>query len=313
MKLSERMKLYEYLETSRVVLPRLPVCVRVDGRAFHTLTQKLRKPFDVPFHRAMVETGRFLASETNSLIAYIQSDEITLVLYEDKPDSQILFNGKIFKLTSAIASMATAKFNQLAVEVPGLAGVPIFRYTLPEEWGDEKTNAWIASVSSKPPAPGQITVHNEATKVDWCVTPRLAFFDCRVWNVPNLEEAANVILWRELDATRNSIQSAARSVYSHKQCLGKNSDELREMLFQKGINWNDYPDSFKRGTFVFPRVVEKPMTEKHKRWHNYTKLTYKRTEWQAVTLPPLLKIENRVDVLFLGAEPKEFFEDLETT
>jgi len=245
------MKFYESRETSRRVLPRVPVCIRVDGRAFHTLTRKLHRPFDAGFHRAMVETSRFLASETNSKLAYTQSDEITLIIYEDKPDSQIFFDGKIYKLTSIVASMATARFNK--------------------EWVFQRTN--------------------------------LGQFDCRVWVVPNLEEAANVILWRELDATRNSIQSAARSVYSHKQCLNKNTGELQEMLFQKGINWNDYLDSFKRGTFVFPRTVTKPMTEENKRRCDYRKLTYDRTEWQPTTLPPLLKVVNRVDVLFFGAEP----------
>lgn len=251
MNLAERMKLYESMETGRKVLPRLPVCIRVDGRAFHNATKVLEKPFDADFHSAMVETAQFLAAETNAKLAYVQSDEITLIIYEDKSDSQIFFDGKIFRLTSVIASMATAKFNELE-----LMGFPT------------------------------------------------AQFDCRVWTVPNLEEAANVILWRELDATRNSIQSAARSVYSHKQCLNKNTGELQEMLFQQGINWNDYPDSFKRGTFVFPRIVRKPMSEKHKQWCDYRKFEYERTEWQAAILPPLLKVTNRVEVLFSGAEPQ---------
>lgn len=251
MNLAERMKLYESMETGRKVLPRLPVCIRVDGRAFHTPTRNLKKPFDADFHRVMVETAKFLASETNAKLAYAQSDEITLILYEDKRDSQIFFDGKIFKLTSIVASMATAKFNELL---------------------------WFPK---------------------WYP---LAQFDCRVWIVPSLEEAANVILWRELDATRNSIQSAARSAYSHKQCLDKNTNELQEMLFQKGINWNDYPGSFKRGTFVFPRTVKKPMSEEHKKWCDYRKLEYERTEWQVTTLPPLLKVANRIEALFFGAE-----------
>ena len=67
----------------------------------------------------------------------------------------------------------------------------------------------------------------------------LAFFDCRVWTVPDMNEAVNYLIWREQDATRNSIQSAAQSVYSHRQLHGKNTKQLNEMLFQKGINWND--------------------------------------------------------------------------
>lgn len=72
-------------------------------------------------------------------------------------------------------------------------------------------------------------------------------FDARVWQVPNLEEASNVFLWREWDASKNSISMAASSYYSPKQLHGKNSKERQEMLFQKGINWNDYPDFSNEG------------------------------------------------------------------
>ena len=68
---------------------------------------------------------------------------------------------------------------------------------------------------------------------------RIATFDCRAWNVPNKEEAVNAILWREFDATKNSIQQAAHHHYSHKQLMNKHTGEMQEMLFQKGINWND--------------------------------------------------------------------------
>lgn len=76
-------------------------------------------------------------------------------------------------------------------------------------------------------------------------------FDCRVWTVPTLVEAANVFLWRQQDAARNSIQMAARAYMSHKECDGLNGSQLQEKLFaEHGINWGNYPVSFKRGTFV---------------------------------------------------------------
>ena len=75
-------------------------------------------------------------------------------------------------------------------------------------------------------------------------------FDCRVFNVPTLDEAVNTFLWREQDATKNSISMAAQSVYSHNQLNGKTGSDKQEMLFQKGINWNDYPDFFKRGSYI---------------------------------------------------------------
>jgi len=79
---------------------------------------------------------------------------------------------------------------------------------------------------------------------------RFPAFDCRAWNVPTVDEAANYLVWREQDAVRNSIQMAARAVYSHRECHKKNGDDLQEMLFQRGINWNDYPAMHKRGAYV---------------------------------------------------------------
>lgn len=89
---------------------------------------------------------------------------------------------------------------------------------------------------------------------------RPAMFDCRAWVVPSLAEAQNYLLWREHDATKNSISMAARSVYSHKALHGKSGNEMQEMLFQKGINWNDYPAGFKRGTWVTRERVSRPFT-----------------------------------------------------
>jgi len=79
---------------------------------------------------------------------------------------------------------------------------------------------------------------------------RFGAFDCRVWSVSDPFEVANTFLWRQKDCTRNSITMATLSVYSDKEQKGKNSDEKQEMLFQKGINWNDYPVRFKRGGFI---------------------------------------------------------------
>lgn len=80
---------------------------------------------------------------------------------------------------------------------------------------------------------------------------RMPTFDCRAWTVPNVGEAANVFLWRQQDAARNSVQMAARSVFSHSKCDGANTKALQEMLFaERGINWNYYAPVSKRGTFV---------------------------------------------------------------
>ena len=195
---------------------------------------------------------------SDAVIGYTQSDEITLILYNSgKPESQVLFDGRVSKLTSVVASMATAKYNVL---VPAI---------LPEK-------------------------HD-----------RLAFFDCRVWNVPTEQEAVNCLLWRELDATRNSIQMAAQALYSHKQLHQKNTSEMQEMLWQKGINWHDYPTRFKRGGYFQRRVMARTFTvdelEQLPPLHEARKnpdAMIRRQVIEPLDLPPLLNVANRVEVIF---------------
>jgi tRNA(His) 5'-end guanylyltransferase len=140
---------------------------------------------------------------------------------------------------------------------------------------------------------------------------RMPSFDARVWNVPNLSEGANVFLWREWDATKNSISMAASSYYSHKTLHEKTGSEKQEMLFQKGINWNDYPTYFKRGTYVQRREEVIPFTaeelsklpEKHAARLN-PDLKVTRSTVKVLDLPPLGSIQNREKVIFFGAEPE---------
>jgi hypothetical protein len=82
---------------------------------------------------------------------------------------------------------------------------------------------------------------------------------------------------------------------------------MQEMLHAKGINWNDYPDFFKRGTFVLRRKITMRLTAEelasipplHRPEEGKE---YERTGFITTCLPPLLKISNRVDVLFRGAD-----------
>jgi tRNA(His) 5'-end guanylyltransferase len=260
--LGERMKLYEGMEAMRKLMPQLPIMCRLDGKAFHTFTKGLRRPFDVRFQQLMQSTTLRLVEETNAALGYTQSDEISLVILWNK-DSEPYFGGRIQKICSTLAAVASVWFNK---ELP--------RH-LPE-----KQN-------------------------------KLATFDCRVWNVPTLWEASNAILWREQDATKNSIQMAAQSLFSHKELQGLHSKQLQEKMFQdKGVNWNDYPTDFKRGSY-FKRVhVETPFTTeeleslppKHEARKNPS-LVVKRAKISKVTFPKADSIKNLPDVFFNNAEP----------
>ena len=105
--LESRMKNYE----QKFKLPEyLPVIVRVDGRAFHTLTRSMNKPFDIKLIDVMNEVGVALCKEVqNCRMAYIQSDEISLLLYQ-KRDSQPWFGNEIQKIASITASIASSVF-----------------------------------------------------------------------------------------------------------------------------------------------------------------------------------------------------------
>ena len=257
------MKEYEGCTGVRM-LPMLPTFARVDGRAFHTFTAGMRRPYDVRMSTAMTETAKRLAKETNAIMAYTQSDEITLAWFSSDIKSQIWFDGRHSKMVSQTAALATLFFYRACLDL-----MPEYAEKFPS-------------------------------------------FDSRVWQVPNTAEGANVFLWREWDATKNSISMAAHSVYGHKQILSKNSSDKQEMLFQKGINWNDYPSFFKRGTYIQRRTVARPFTAeevcrlppKHSA-HTNPELVVERTEWKVLDLPPLSQISNREAVIFSGADPKQ--------
>ena len=110
--LGDRMKAYEAVESERRLDSSLPIMIRLDGRSFHTFTRGMERPFHLPMSQAMIETARYLIKETHACFAYTQSDEISLGYWNEEPQSQVLFDGRVQKLTSVIAAMATAKFNQ---------------------------------------------------------------------------------------------------------------------------------------------------------------------------------------------------------
>ena len=114
--LGARMKMYEARETDRRAMPRLPLYARIDGRSFSRFTADFKKPFDEDFATCMLETTKYLAHEFGSIIAFTQSDEINLAWVPNKPERDLPCAGRLFKLTSLLASTATIKFNQLASE-----------------------------------------------------------------------------------------------------------------------------------------------------------------------------------------------------
>lgn len=137
-------------------------------------------------------------------------------------------------------------------------------------------------------------------------------FDCRVWQPLDLHEAYLNFLWREHDATKNSITMAAHSYYDHSELQGINGADKQEMLFQKGVNFNDYPAFFKRGTYVAKRKVLRHLDEE-----TLAKIPMQfrpkepilRSMMVELDMPPLSTVINPVQALFFGEEPLTSAED----
>lgn len=106
----DRMKAYEATETKRKFTPMLPIIARIDGRSFSTFTKHFDKPFDSRLTSAMQDTCAMLVEATNACIGYVQSDEITLIFYSDDYDKPVFFDGRVQKMVSVLAGMATAYF-----------------------------------------------------------------------------------------------------------------------------------------------------------------------------------------------------------
>jgi len=144
-------------------------------------------------------------------------------------------------------------------------------------------------------------------KPEWLVRGGTPTFDARVFNVPNQVEAANVFVWREQDAVRNSITQAASAHFSHKELLRKSGREKQEMLHERGINWNDYPDEFKRGVYIIRKQEVRGFTDEEKARLSEgvdTESQFVRRFYEAVTLPRIASVVNRERVLFFGDDPE---------
>lgn len=138
-----------------------------------------------------------------------------------------------------------------------------------------------------------------------------AMFDCRLYQVPTLDDATLQLLWRENDATRNSIQGLAYYNFGHSKIFCKTTKEMQEMLMtEKGINWNDLSSRDKRGVYFTQHRVETPFTPeeiaKLSPKHNYFKdpnMVVSRVVVNKLEIPKLSSIKNKVDVFFNDLEP----------
>lgn len=158
------------------------------------------------------------------VFGFTQSDEITLILVDYKHlDSSAWFDYEVQKMCSVSASMATMAFNK-------------FFYKNVEEYSESVAVLQDFDIEKK-----------YLEKLDKAAE-KGAMFDARVFNIPK-EEVTNLIYWRQLDATRNSIQMVGQANFSHKQLQRKSCNDIKNILLtEKDINWNNFPTTMKRGS-----------------------------------------------------------------
>jgi tRNA(His) guanylyltransferase len=252
--LGDRMKEF-YEDRTRIKLPRRTyTIIRIDGKAFHTYTKGLQRPFDDGLIEDMNATTTYLCKNIQGAkFGYVQSDEISLVLTDfDELGTHAWFDNNLQKMVSVAASMATSEFNRLR----------LIR-ACNNSMGDYIEN---------------LLTENEIQKF------RMAEFDARAFQIPFIDEVENYFIWRQQDAVRNSISSVAQSLYSTKELHGVKTDGMQELIFQKGINWNDYDFRKKRGAVIAKvettliKTIQGPNEE-------VIETEFTRNKWQVVETP----------------------------
>lgn len=290
--LAKRMKDYE-MRDRYFLQKRIPVAIRVDMRAGHTFTKGFERPFDKVFMKSMQETAKYMCENIQGAkFAYVQSDEITIILTDyDTLETDCWFNYRTDKLCSISASMATMAFNKYFAE------------NVANEILEYKTSMVPQCVEIQQ----EIKEYHDTLRA---AVNKGAMFDARCFNIPK-EEVTNLIYWRQLDATRNSIQMVGQAHFSHDELQDKTCNMIQDMLMTKyGINWNDFTIPCKRGTACI-KVATK-VTENIKREPQpfgedrvTTTIIEERPIWTIDKNMPILKGEDRKyvdDLIYIGEE-----------
>lgn len=236
--LGDRMKQIEQA-VKPSLLRKVPLIIRCDGKAFHSLTAKLDRPYDARFHLCMATAACEVAGQIQGCkFAFVQSDEVSFLLTDyDRAATDAWFGNDLQKVVSLSAALMTVCFYQ----------------------------RWL----------GQIAEEGDNRK---------PIFDSRAFSIPP-HEVENYFIWRQQDATRNSINMLGQHFFSHRELHGKSTDEVQEMLMTlKGVNWNDQPVKFKRGSCVYK--VETDATPEGP-WLPPGEYPIIRSKWTIDNMPPI--------------------------
>ena len=159
------------------LMRRCPVAVRIDGKAFHTFTRGFQKPFDEVLIKSMQETMKYLCENIQGCVLGYTQSDEITLILVDYK-----------KLTSsAWFDYEVQKICSISASMATMAFNKFFR---------DNVDDYI------------VTLQNAVDKG--------AMFDARCFNIPK-EEVTNLVYWRQLDASRNSIQMVGQANFSHKE------------------------------------------------------------------------------------------------
>ena len=246
------------------------IIAHIDGRSFSKMIKnKFNKPFDSSFINMMNETASYLCAMVQGVhLAYVQSDEISLLIKKNTPESDVFFGGRLCKMQSIIASLATAKFNQLYM-------INYFKkHEDKNPFYEERhytTSECVETITNFP----------------------LCQFDCKVWDVDTANDAMAWFLFRNIDCIRNSKQQTAQAYLPHNALLGLDSDtQIKKLLDEKGVDWNSFSGGEKWGRLIYREKEEKTHTFINKNGETVTE-TYVRNVWKSHDGIDLTIVENR--------------------
>lgn len=223
------------------------VIIRVDGRAFHTLTRNMDRPFDRSFVDAMNNAAANVLEAVDAEFVYVQSDEITAVLSPYGRKANVLpFDGRLEKLTTVAASAAASGF----------------------------TKALMMGVLDGALAVGQdgrgVAVHVPA-----------ASFDARAIHVGDLTWVADNLLWRRVDCRKNAVTAVAKTEFSEGELHGKSTGERWRMLADRHGGDFKIDDCLYWGRLLYTGDVPADLRDDSERGRGLKTLpaTEKNTEW----------------------------------
>ena len=261
--LGTRMKRYEEVPRTSLT-PRMPMIIRVDGRSFSKYTKRFKRQVESPWS-PYIRDGMTAAAEAlmrgiaGAKIAYLQSDEISVLVTDyDTLNTQSWFDKVAQKVCSISAAIATAEFNQKMLAI---------------EMSEQTVTAT---------RPGQMTFTIEF--------PRLATFDARCFVLPR-SDVTNYFIWRQRDATKNSVSMLAQKHFSPKQLHGKDGNVMQDMLkLEKDVNWNNCEVWQKRGWCVTRQQLHTTVGELRKKGGN-------------VDIPPGVEVRDDIEVVRAVLQP----------